>query len=59
MRGPEKTVWYDQTFVHETNKRPYKEWPYHYYFQIDIEKAFQKLAEQMVNELLFKTSNVS
>jgi len=55
MRGPEKTVWYDQTFVHETKKRPYKEWPYHYNFQTDIEKAYQNLAKQMVNELFFKT----
>ncbi|MDH4195129.1 MAG: hypothetical protein OEV70_13380, partial [Nitrospirota bacterium] len=25
VRGTEKTVWYDQTFVHETKKRPYRE----------------------------------
>jgi hypothetical protein len=54
VRGTEKTVWYDQTFVHETEKRPYVSWRYLYYrklFQADIEKAYQNLAEQMVEKL--------
>lgn len=55
LRGPEKTVWYDQTFVQETKKRPYKEWPYHYNFQTAIEKAYHNLAEHLVNKLFFKT----
>lgn len=59
VRGTEKTVWYDQTFVQETKKRLYKEWPYYYRFRTDIEKALQSLAEQLVNELFYKTSNVS
>ena len=59
VRGTEKTVWYDQTFVQETKKRLYKEWPYYYRFRTDIEKALQSLAEQLVNELFFKTANVS
>lgn len=57
--GTEKTLWYDQTFVQETKKRPYKEWPYHYHFQADIEKAYQNLAKQLVNQLFLNTSNVS
>ena len=55
VRGPENIFWYDQTFFHETKKRPYKEWPYHYNFQTAIEQAYQTLAKQMVNELFFKT----
>ena len=54
VRGTEKTVWYDQTFVHETEKRLYASWRYLYYpkhFPADIEKAYQNLAEQMVEKL--------
>jgi len=51
MQGTEKTVWYDQPFVHETKKRPYREWPYHYHFQTDIEKAYQNLAKEIVQKL--------
>ena len=51
VRGTEKTVWYDQTFVHETKSRLYEEWPYPYRFQADIEKAYQHLAEKMVEKL--------
>jgi len=51
FRGTEKIVWYDQTFVHETKSRLYEEWPHYYRLQTDIEKACQKLAEQMVEQL--------
>ena len=51
VRGPEKTVWYDQTFVHETHSHHYQVWPYYYRVQIAIEKAYQNLAEQMVEKL--------
>jgi len=59
VRGPEKTVWYDQTFVHETKKHPYEDWPSYYRFQKGIAKTSQNLAEQIVNALFYKTSNVS
>ena len=51
VRGTEKTVWYDQTFVHETESRLYTLWPYPIFFQMEIEKAYQHLAEQMVEKL--------
>jgi hypothetical protein len=59
VRGTEKTVWYDQTFFHETAKRLYVSWYTGFYysprFRADIEEAYQNLAEQMVNELFFTT----
>jgi len=54
VRGTEKTVWYDQTFVHETERRSYRQntpWSYYFDFQEDLEKAYHKLAEQMVHKL--------
>lgn len=62
VRVTEKTVWYDPTFVHETESRPYDSSGYFYYpyrFQVephvgldaDIKKAYQHVAEQMVHKL--------
>jgi len=55
VRATEKTEWYDQTFVHETEKGPYDWWVHPIRFQGAIEKAYQDLAEQMVNELFITT----
>ena len=54
VKVPEKTVWYDQIFVHETQNRLYTEWPHYYRFQADIKKAYQHLTEQIVNELFLR-----
>jgi hypothetical protein len=57
MRGTEKTVWYDPTFVHETHSYSYNVWPYYNRLEEAIEEAYQHLAEQMVEKLFYKTSN--
>lgn len=59
VRGTEKTVWYDQTFVQETKSRLYTEWPYPFRFQEDIEKVYQNLAEQMVEKLFLPNPTIS
>ena len=51
VQATEKTGWYDQTFVHETEKRLYDSWVYPIRFQEGIKKGYQKLAEQMVEKL--------
>jgi len=56
IQATEKTVWYDQSFVHRTEKRPYTDYwqnvyePY-YGLQPDIENAYKKLSEQVVEKL--------
>ncbi len=58
VQATEKTEWYDQTIVHETEKRPYEWWVHPIRFQGAIEKAYQDLAEQMVHKLfLHQTAN--
>ena len=63
VRGTEKTVWYDHTFVHDTEKRPYAYWqPFYnplYGFQTDLEKANQHLAEQIIEKLFLLTPTTS
>ena len=51
VRGTEETVWYDQTFVHETESRLYTLWPYPTFIKEEIEKVYQHLAEKMVEKL--------
>ena len=53
VEASDEYLWYDQTFVHETNVFPYNVWPY--YIRLQETKAYQNLAEQMINELFFKT----
>jgi hypothetical protein len=51
MRAADKTVWYDQTFVHETDRHSYQVWAYYNRVQVAIEEAYQNLAEQLVEKL--------
>jgi hypothetical protein len=51
MEATDKTEWYDQTFVHETDSHSYQVWPYYNRVQEAIEKAYQHLAEQVVEKL--------
>ena len=53
--GTDRSVWYDQTFVHETGNHPYQVWPYYNRVQAAIKKAYQNLAEQVVRELFVTT----
>jgi len=57
MRAADKTVWYDQTFVQETENRLYTLWPYPFLIQDEIEKVYQKLAKEMVEKLFLHTTS--
>jgi hypothetical protein len=61
VRVTEKTVWYDQTFVNETEGRHHTEWASHQAqaFQEAIEKAYQDLAEEIVEKLFLLTPTTS
>jgi len=56
LQGTEKTVWYDQTFAYETESHLYSLWRYKWFettfIQEQIEKSYQRLAEQMVEKLI-------
>lgn len=56
LQGTEKTVWYDQIFAYETESRLYTLWRYTWpettFIQKQIEKSYQRLAEQMVEKLI-------
>ena len=58
IQATETIVWYDQIFVHETEKRPYTYWRHLYNpygFPTELDKAYKKLAEEMVEKLFFQT----
>ena len=59
VQSTEKTEWYDQTFVHEMEKRPYDSWVYPIRFQEGIEKAYQHLAEEIVQKLFIHIPSTS
>jgi hypothetical protein len=59
VRGTEKTVWYDHTFVHETERDLYESWLYPIRFQAGLEKAYQKLAEEIVQKLFYQNLTTS
>jgi hypothetical protein len=61
VRVTEKTVWYDQTFVNKTEGRHHTEWASQQgqTFQEAIEKAYQDLAEQIVEKLFLLTPTTS
>lgn len=56
----DKTALCEQILVHETKKRLYKDWffYYHFRFQEGIEKAYQNLAEQMVENLFLSKPTI-
>jgi len=59
VRGTQKTVWYDQTFAHETEKRPYIYYNPYNGFQTDLQEAYQHLAKEMIEKLFFHTLSTS
>ena len=59
VQATEKTVWYDHTFVHETERELYESWLYPITFQAGLEKAYQKLAEEIVQKRFIHNSSAA